>query len=47
MKKAVSVDPQGREQFIEACISLLGAKARLMEDLEDVLEAAKKLDTKR
>ncbi len=36
-KNAVSVAPRGRDQFIEACFSFLGAKARLMEDVEDVL----------
>src|SRR4029078_7022491 len=36
-KNAVSMAPGGKEQFIEACRAFLGAKARLMDDLEEIL----------
>ena len=42
-KNAVSVSPGGREQFIEACRTFLGAKARLMDDLEEILGATPRL----
>lgn len=37
VKNAVSVAPGGREQFIDACRAFLGTKARLMDELEEVL----------
>jgi carbamoyltransferase len=37
MKNAVSVAPEGREYFVAACRGMLGAKARLAEDLQAVL----------
>jgi carbamoyltransferase len=46
VKNAVSVAPAGREQFIEACRAFLCTKARLMDDLEEVLgERPNLLDT--
>jgi len=37
VKNAVTVAPAGRDQFVGACRTLLGAKARLRDDLESVL----------
>lgn len=37
VKNAVSVLPSGRERFVEACHASLGHKARLMDELEEVL----------
>jgi len=42
-KNAVSVSPRGREQFIEACRTFLGVKARLLEDLEEILGVTPRL----
>jgi carbamoyltransferase len=36
-KNAVDVAPGGRDQFVEACRAFLGAKARVMDDVEAVL----------
>ena len=36
-KNAASVSPGGKDQFIEACRSFLGLKARLLDDFEEVL----------
>jgi carbamoyltransferase len=37
MKNALTVAPAGRDQFVAACRSVLGAKARLGQDLEAAL----------
>ena len=37
VKNAVSVAPAGREQFIDACRSSLGARANLLEQFEEIL----------
>ncbi|MBX7165039.1 MAG: carbamoyltransferase [Pirellulales bacterium] len=43
VKNTVSVAPGGRDQFADACRAFLGAKARLMDDLEEVLGLRPKL----
>ena len=43
LKNAVTVAPGGREQLLAACRSLLGAKARLREDLEAILGVVPRL----
>jgi carbamoyltransferase len=42
-KNAVSMSPGGRDQFIEACRTFFGAKARLMDDLEEILGVTPRL----
>ncbi len=37
MKNALSVAPAGRDQFVAACRGMLGAKARLRDDIDSVL----------
>jgi carbamoyltransferase len=37
LKNSVTVAPSGRDQFVEACRALLGAKARVQRDLEQCL----------
>ena len=37
VKNSVSVAPGGRDQFVDACRSVFGAKARILEELEAVL----------
>src|SRR4029078_761332 len=37
VKNAVSVSPRGREQFVEACRASLGVKARLLDELQEIL----------
>jgi carbamoyltransferase len=43
MKNALTVAPRGRDQFVAACRGMLGAKARLADDLEAVLGEAPQL----
>lgn len=43
IKNAVTVAPGGREQFVAACRGMLGAKARLSDDLEAVLGSKPRL----
>jgi carbamoyltransferase len=43
IKNAVTMAPSGRAQFVAACRGMLGAKARLAEDLEAVLGAKPRL----
>lgn len=43
IKNTVETAPAGRDQFVEACPGLLGAKARLADDLEAALGARPRL----
>jgi carbamoyltransferase len=43
IKNGVGVAPSGREEFIAACASLLGEKARLADDLNSILGSSPRL----